>query len=126
KYDSSGAALWVRSLPARGLGGGDAFTVTVDPSDNVIAAGVDDGTFVVTEWTPAGALRWTADLSGTVPGSAGQAAAVAADRNGNVFTVGDTNSNADGADFTVARFASADGHLDWSAVEHAGVSGAAN
>jgi len=104
KYNNSGVKQWTRLLGTTNVYT-QAYSITVDSSDNIYAAGLTIGALdgqtayggkdmFVTQFDVNGTRNWTRQLG--VVGSDTQALAVSADSSNNIYVSGNTGGNLDG------------------------------
>ena len=122
---ASGAELW-RAVLSGSRSGGEALSVAVDPSGDVVTAGrvTNQGTgidfFVAKLSGSTGSERWRATVDGSQNND--EARAVRLDSAGDVLAAGFSINAATSDDFVVAKFSGATGRELWRTV----INGAAN
>ena len=112
---TTGAQIWEQVFDS-GLGGDQAFAVTVDTSGNAIVTGYawngTNGDIRTIKYAAAnGAVLWQKTLTGA-SGGTGFGIAIATDTAGNVF-VGGSTWNGTNDDMVTVKYAAADGTVLW-------------
>lgn len=118
KYSSVGVPLWTRRYNGPGNDWDGAFDIATDSAGNVFVTGSSanssgNSDFATVAYSSAGLPLWTKRYNGSANGDDG-AAAIALDRNGNVFVTGDS-WNGTNYDYVTIKYSSSvpPPHLDF-------------
>lgn len=111
KLSQQGEPVWPE--PKREIG--DEFTtalgIAIDPQDNILVTGVDEGDLILIKLNPAGEEIWRKIFAG---GGSERGTAVVIDPEGHIYVTGDSDAQTGDPNLLVLKY-DPQGNLKWSA-----------